>query len=722
MAPVNGVGGNSANAKTAAVRPPNRVVVPVLPLNFPQRPANKPPAPPPAIPYSLIKPQNGTRPNEQKAAPDVQKQSRDHLNGTSTSHGPSPTKEADASTPPAAPARIVTTAEQMAPAPAQEELDKDTPTISSTFPDRRMLPTTRTRPPGLPNPASEPMSASGPIPEGPIMAPPPPAFVNRPAFHQPHPSNGSLGFNGFHDSNTSSPAPRTSAAFGPPPGLLPYPPPAVDAYGRPVLVSPVVDGFPPNHMNHHGPPTPHSFHGSHSSGQAEDHGYNTYGAPNGNPAHPVPSAGQTTMPPPGLNPPMNGTVPAASPSAAAYQSLCDQDEALSFLRHGISDATFNDCVLEVRFSDSQEFQDHPNYRQLHRALRTPGHRFIFSRSPVLAGVMKTQGSMPGSIIYLDANDEYLRSDTFWFSLRTLYGWSLADGILPTELALRDVGDDLKTALSYIATARYLQLPWVRSVAIHRASRLIFWNTIESAAKFVSRIVAVSPRDDAFGISEFLEQVLGFIVHNFPTDFVLDAQAGDYGFSRFPPSAAVTLSPNAPAIANGTSGGLHSRQSSLSQTQMPRNSRAPSAGIRLSQLKFGDMSPAKNGQQPRPPTTNDTILSRILLNLPFELLKQILEHPSLAKLSGELGPKARQSIIAQIIAEREARRQAVLDKTSDPKLRVYQERVEKSTVPLIVGHMEDFWVNNLGFREEVFPGDLPYLVHTWSQPASATSSA
>jgi hypothetical protein len=588
----------------------------------------------------------------------------------------------------------------------------DTPTISCTVPAQRAHSPTRHRPPGLPNPAPEPMGTSGPVPEGPIMAPHP-ALMNRPGFHQHHISTGSLVFNGLHDSNASSPAPRSGGGFAPPPGLLPYPPP-VDGYGRPLVVSAAVDGFPPTPINHHGPPTPHSFHGSQSSLQAEEHVFNHYPAGNGTGTHVPASAGQGTMPPPG----MNGTGHPTPGSVSAYQALRDQDEALSFLRHGISDNTFNDCVLEVRFPDSPEFQDHPGYRQLHRVLRTQGHRFIFSRSPMLAGVMKSQGTAPGGVILLEVSDEYMRSDIFWYSLRSLYGWSLADGHLPTELRLRDIGDDLKTALGYIATARYLQLPWVHSVAVHRASSLLHWNTIELAVKFVSQITAVSPRNDGFNISVLLEQVLSFIVHNFPASFVLDANAGDYGFPRFPPSNAPTRSSNGPTIANGTSGGHHSRQSSMTQAQMPRNPRV-SSNLRLSQIKFGDISPSKNGYA-RVPTPNETLLSRILLNLPFEPLKQILEHPHLAKLSGELTPASRQSMITDVIVERELRRQRALEKV-DPQLRAYQERVENATGPLVVGHMDDFWVNNMGFKEEVFPGDLPYLVHTWSQPTSSNVS-
>ncbi|KAL2128152.1 hypothetical protein VTI74DRAFT_9596 [Chaetomium olivicolor] len=690
-------------AKTVTRAP----IIPVLPLNYPQRPATK--QHPAAAATSLSKKAtNGVRPTEEKPGSHPLKQSAEPVNGNSTAPGPSSTKNLDATTTSAAPVQngVKAAPSGLATTPAQRAKNSAT---SSSFPDRRMASPAHHRPPGRPYPAPEALGTSGPVPDGPISAPHP-AVMNR-AFHQPHPSNASLVFGGFHDSNSSSPAPRPGGGF-PPPGLFPYPHAPVDGYGRP-LVPPAADAYTPNLASHHGPPTPHSFQGSHSSAPAEEHVLNHYAAV-GYPANPL---GQGPLP--GMNPPMAGTV---------HPSMRDQEEALSFLRHGFSDDTFNDCVLEVRFPDSSEFQDHPAYRQLQCLLRVPGHRFVFSRSPMLAGVMKTQGTMPGGVIFLELHDEYMRPDVFWYSLRALYGWSLTDGILPTDLHLRDVKDDLKTALSYVATARYLQLPWVYSAAVHRASQLLLWNTIELAVKFVSQVVTLSPRNDGFGASELVDQVMAFIVHNFPADFVLDTDAGDYGFPRFPPCNSAPRNPNAPTIANGTSS-KHSRHPSKSQAHMPRNPRV-SSNLRLSQIQFGDITPPKNGssdacsesaQASRAPTANDKVLSRILLNLPFELLKQILEHPHLAKASGEISPSSRQTMITEIIAEREARRLQVLDK-ADPQLRLYQERVENAATPLVVGRVDDYWVNNLGFKEEVFPGDLPYLVHTWSQATSSSVSA
>ncbi|KAK4133739.1 hypothetical protein BT67DRAFT_42261 [Trichocladium antarcticum] len=727
MMPVNGVAGKPA--KTTTRRAASKVVVPVLPLNYPQRPANRQISA--AAPTPIANGQTALQPGAEKPMSHPAEHPQELAGKTPTAPGPSSANNINTGPPSAAPPQAICKAELSGPGTASDDRAKeDTPTASSAFPYRRMASPARHRPPGLPFPAPEVQSTSGLAPEGRTPAAHP-AIMNRPAFHQPHPSNGSLVF-GLRDSNASSPAPRPGGGF-PPPGLLQYPPvPAVDGYGRPLLVSPALDGYLPNRINHHGPPTPHSFHGSQSSVQAEEHGFNHYPAINGHNGYHADPTAQGPMPLPAINPPVNGTAHAAIGSISGVSTLRDQDEALSFLRHGVSDDTFNDCFLEVRFPDSAEFQDHPGYRQLQRMLRTHGHRFVFSRSPRLASVMKAQGTMPGGVIFVEIHDEYMRPDVFWYSLRTLYGWSLADGILPTELRLRDVRDDLKTALSYLATARYLRLPWVHSVALHRASRLLYWNTIELAVKFVSQAVAIPPRNDGLGASELLDHVLAFIVHNFPADFVLDVNVGDSSFPRLPPSSSPSRNPNAPTIAHGTSSGHHSRQSSMTQAQMPRNPRV-SSNLWLSQIKFGDISPPKNGHGPGPggspepaqsartPTPNDTILSQILLDLPFELLKQILEHPHLAKLSGDFGPSARQAIISDTIAERESRRLRALEKT-DPQSRVYQERVDNASAPLVVGQMDDFWVNNLGFKEEVFSGDLPYLVHTWSQGSASSVGA
>jgi hypothetical protein len=103
-----------------------------------------------------------------------------------------------------------------------------------------------------------------------------------------------------------------------------------------------------------------------------------------------------------------------------------------------------------------------------------------------------------------------------------------------------------------------------------------------------------------------------------------------------------------------------------------------------------------------------------------MLKQVLEHPGLAKPSGDLSPAARLKLISSVVAEREARRLAVLNK-ADPQLQVFVERLERAAEPLAVQQMGDFWVNSMGFKEEVFPGDVPYLAQTWIHGSGSVSS-
>jgi hypothetical protein len=169
--------------------------------------------------------------------------------------------------------------------------------------------------------------------------------------------------------------------------------------------------------------------------------------------------------------------------------------------------------------------------------------------------------------------------------------------------------------------------------------------------------------------------------------------------------------------------------------MPRSSRLL-ANPRLSLIKFGDISPpshngdlsvGKAGLAPSgpKPTPIDSILSRVLLNLPFALLKQVLEHPSLSKNSGELSIENRYKMITEIVSEREARRLRAVDalRTSqDRNMRFYLERLENAAEPLKVEQIGDFQVNNMGFREEVFPGDVPYLAQNWvNKPSDSVSS-
>jgi hypothetical protein len=153
----------------------------------------------------------------------------------------------------------------------------------------------------------------------------------------------------------------------------------------------------------------------------------------------------------------------------------------------------------------------------------------------------------------------------------------------------------------------------------------------------------------------------------------------------------------------------------------------STNPRLSFIQFGDLAVANGNDnditaaaRSCSPSHVDTVLSRILLNLPFPMLKQVLEHPTLLRQPGDLDHASRLKLISSIVAEREARRLAVLS-NGDEQLRVYVKKLEGASQPLAVQEVGDFLVNNMGFKEEVFPGDAPYLVQTWINSHGSASA-
>ncbi|KAM7201600.1 hypothetical protein V8F20_004828 [Naviculisporaceae sp. PSN 640] len=709
MTPLNGAAGKPA--KTAARRTASKPVVPVLPLNYPQR---HPAAAIPVPDSSTTSPSTPVRPNGQAIV--------DKINmGDTGKRGESPAelrREGGQSSGKKIDAVVTSVASLSLSSPlasgsavrAASEKITETPTAPTAVLSQTLASPTPTRAPAHLNNSmnnstnkARPSEPAAREHSGPSF---PPAMVNRPTFHQPHASNGSLIFGQMQNSNASSPVPHSGNGFPPPPppGLMQYPQgtrplPAVDVYGRPLIVSPTIDGYPPSIVSHPGPPTPHSFHGSQSSIPADEASFASFrslnGGQNGYPTDPTArvSSGHDL----GMNMHMNNALHLTG--HPAMLDMRDQEDLAAFVRHGlVANDSFSDCVLEVRFPTSPQFSDHPQYRHMQPIFRTPAHRFILSRSPILASLMKSVGTPANGLVYLDIRDEYMRPDVFGHVVHSLYGWPFAEAGVPfySDLPPRNIRDDMKTTLSYVATARYLKLDAIYVMAVQRASRLLCWETVESVVAFVVPIAGVFEKHRDFNASELLDNVTSFIVDQFPRDFVLDVDAIDTGFTRLP------------------STGPHSRQSSTSQAHPQR----AASNARLSHIRFGDLSPEdRNGAESasptdRQPTLNETILSRILLNLPFELLKRILEHPHLIKRSNDDGNAAVQKLMSEIVAEREARRLASL-KPSNKQLEVLHQALNKASRPLAVEQLGDFLVNNMGFKEEVLSGDGPYLGRTWT---------
>lgn len=504
--------------------------------------------------------------------------------------------------------------------------------------------------------------------------------------------------------------------------------------GLPFLVSPAFDGFPPAAFQHpqqqHGPPTPHSFHGSQSSAPPDDNGFPSYPLANGHHGHLTHPTGQGQHHMASLSMDLQSGVqfPVPNGPAAACTVSRLQAQALAFLREGIERAEFTDCTLEL----------HLAHQPRDSSLLLPCHRFIISQSPMLHQALRAENTPAGGRLVLEPQDQYMRSDCFHFTLRTLYGWDLGDGPLPPYHPQHTVKDSFDIALGYAASASYLKLPFVYAKGIHHACHQLHWDTIEKACQYAlpSAIYGRaarhgSPTSEPLAPLALVDAIMAFLVRNIPADFVLDVKTGDCGFSRLPRTSASDAPSRAgPAVAHGgyvpDDRLQHKRTGSA---YMPQNSRM-TANPRLSSIQFGDLC-FTNGQdlipgrqldavEPRSPSQVDSIISRILLNLPFPMLKQVLEHPGLAKPSGELSLPSRQKLIWSVVAEREARRMAVLNRR-DPQLQIFVDKLESAVEPLIVQQLGDFLVNSMGFKEEVFPGDVPYLLQNWTHGSGGVAS-
>lgn len=309
--------------------------------------------------------------------------------------------------------------------------------------------------------------------------------------------------------------------------------------------------------------------------------------------------------------------------------------------------------------------------------------------------------MPGGVVSLELDNEFVRSDTLLFAIRSLYGWTFRE-YLPSQFGPHTAVEEFKLALSYVTIGRYLQLPQVALFAAQRGAELVSWSTIELATEFVLKCVVFSSQEGGSPVmNKLINSVVHFLVVNIPRDFVLDTSVGEFALPRLPVEAR-----QAPASSSATpSDPQPSPIEPAPTTQAPSRLSKGSINPRLLQIRFGDLSiEAENGQgsnkQPesprsnRAPTLNDTLLSRILLSLPFEMLKLVMEN----------NPHMRQNVVHEVIQEREVRRMRALAKHSHV--------LGTFARPVSINDIRDYWCNNMGFREEVMSGDGAYLLHAW----------
>ncbi|OAA79279.1 hypothetical protein LEL_02765 [Akanthomyces lecanii RCEF 1005] len=570
--------------------------------------------------------------------------------------------------------------------------------------------------------------------------------------HQAHPSNSSLHFGGFQESQSSSPAPPHSGGIAPPPGMpfpggrqpfmgpggngfppmMPYGPdmmPATtfDNYGRPPMAYAPPDSYPP-YRNNYNPSAPHSFHDSHSS--MEEFNQQQYagrvpmrnGGPVAEEQQMQGNAGRM-FPPPDFH----RMMPNPSMPPHLMPPSDDADQLAGYTQQQFGNPELSDCSLELRYLDDRA-----------PPVRIAAHRFVLNRSPELASLLRQQIQSPSppdrsqQTVLIETNSKWIRSDAFYMAAQRLYGMSLlqypGNRNLHIESGdLTEAGsnvDQLDFALSYAAAGQLLGWGPVTKRGCEVATQLIDWQTIERVLEFALEGHCDLGTHDAYRYGEgskvILDAVVTFIVHNFPSTFELDAEVvAPVQYARLPMHPPPPA-PSRPAAQQST---ILADEKPVVQLGKGRRSQ------KLTNIQFGDLAltesnPASETETPkasRPAQpVSHAVLSRILLNIPFTQLKMILESSGSGNVNGWANAESRYRIVKAAVDEREARRVKAVDAVADDRvpdaeeLRASLRAPEPRNMPR--------W-GALGWHEEMLPygnPDGPSLGRKWA-PLSAPHS-
>lgn len=483
----------------------------------------------------------------------------------------------------------------------------------------------------------------------------------------------------------------------------PVPVTGIDSFGRPVLATAPIDTHGPIHMNH-GPLTPHSFHGSQSSRNEDFNGKPVMNGMNGDITRnaPPPTVGQASF----------HANQQAQPSFSANKA--EVDAAMDFTEYIASlfaRPEFADCDVVLLLPDrlssiNSQYPGTPN-----GPLRLPAHQLILSHNPLLREVIHKlgrQGDGPREV-RIASDDPFLRADAMWRAIQHLYGSRYTP--LPLHIQKQSDIERFHFALGYAAAGARLEIPHVSSTAVKEASMLLNWDTVEKGLEFALLGLQLHPersgakthpfpffryKHGAF-IADLVEKILLFIITQFPDNFILDSNVDDPRYARLPTYS--TEAPRSPTL-NGPTNHIHAGQSA---------SRMASINI-----KFGDMEPNENGYGSAGPAQSSTgrmaTLSRILLNLPFEMLKMVLESNGLGGVDHWHKIQERRRFMSDVIAGREARR---LRLTSELTTGAYQGPIPveglRSQEPRL---LEGNW-SNVCWKEECLPSpDVAMIGRQW----------
>ncbi|TGJ80082.1 hypothetical protein E0Z10_g8688 [Xylaria hypoxylon] len=582
-----------------------------------------------------------------------------------------------------------------------------------------------------------------------------PAIFHAPHPHHMHPhqhrqqiSNGGIMFGGF-DSHTPSPVPLLGG-FLPPP----HPPMNGENRGHPrpnghhhthsnsngfptpintrfrgdMMSMSTMDGYgtvpahtPPVHIEayapgagRYGPPTPHSFHGSHTSGEPNGMENATLPyPPNGSyvphSRHEHPAAHPH---PPGPFPPFMPPQPMSRQFNTAEDEVM---EGVRYIRSLFDNGELADCVLELISTKGR-----------HHPVKISGHKLILARSPALKQHILTARARDRGThtITMEIDDSYLRSDAWWTAVQRLYQHPLVPHMLGNagngvDFAGSKV-DRFGFCLGYAAAGHVLAMQDVLIRGLEIAANSLTWETVEAGLGFVlentiQRHIDHSIEPEEVLPSTYLEfgygpetkillsAILNFLINEFPPNFEFDTSVQDSPkIARIPMSAATTTTSTrtrttdkvAPAIARGTTTRQNAKQA------------------RLSSIKFGDLPaayPDDGTSMNREPAKCSSILSRILLNLPYDDLCEVLTSGSNG-VSGWNSAQDRYHAVVDVVVEREARRLRAVEAVRSegvPNARDIQSRLSAPHRYTIA----ESW-DVLNWREEVTRDETPRIVRRW----------
>ncbi|KAI1004103.1 hypothetical protein K3495_g4106 [Podosphaera aphanis] len=466
-------------------------------------------------------------------------------------------------------------------------------------------------------------------------------------LHTPRHSNGGL---------------SVSQGFCPRTNLFPDQVATNDMVTRPTPSFGHVEIFSPSmtpiESHSHDPMTPHSFHGS----QSPVHDQASVLHVNWQPCNAAPNSScgvfddfrplQTKIP-------MNSTREQCLHPIPQIDSM----EGLNqYLSSQFSDPTFADCTIELRYSDDRA-----------APIRIPGHSLIFARSITLKNMIlasrKQSNVSTSKTLYIESDDRFLCTDGFYIAMHRLYGNPLLDigplvrvgpsGLYQTSSAHTSV-ERFNLALGYAAAGHLLKLDVVVNRGCEIAGFALNWTTLERALDFAldggleSQYTAEGwlqrSSDATYGpcVNIILHRVIEFICHNFPPSFQINTLVNEAMFVPRLPNISI------------------------------RRQFSPS--LRLGLIKFGDHTTEES--QRNGIFQSSFVLSRVLINLPWDLLRCIFEFPRLISTSGDT--VHRHQILSSLIQEREKRR-----------LKVYNSGI--SNAERRARNKE--W-NAVGWREEV----------------------